>query len=396
MSSRGGPEGDPMELYQVFQSSYNKIAKPEFARNEAYPPSSDLYQPDSRFFPFDTTHHAQPKTEKHEGDMRHWSFPDPSGSLGSPPGYHDKAMPPFPGYHEKSLYSDPSLYYGQDPPDWSSGYSAYPPGFSPAIAQGTGHFPAGTSSYSPAPPTPVQSPAPYTSRGPAINGTQPVPQTQNLDDAINILRNHVDFPQSLPGHSNLSLSSPQLSGEDYQLPDHLNGATRKRNISDAGNSSTSPTHSTTSGNEASRGKKRKTEENDEDLPPEQKVYKENERRSANNARERIRIRDINEALKELGRICMSHLKSDKPQTKLGILNVAVDVIINLEQQVRERNLNPKIACLKRREEEKCDDTLGSSGSLSSPHCLTAYSGVVPPLTPGQGWYGAASPNPPVS
>jgi hypothetical protein len=50
-------------------------------------------------------------------------------------------------------------------------------------------------------------------------------------------------------------------------------------------------------------------------------------------RERIRIRDINEALKELGRICMSHLKSDKPQTKLGILNMAVDVIMTLEQQV---------------------------------------------------------------
>lgn len=49
---------------------------------------------------------------------------------------------------------------------------------------------------------------------------------------------------------------------------------------------------------------------------------------------RIRIRDINEALKELGRMCMSHLKSDKPQTKLGILNMAVEVIMTLEQQVR--------------------------------------------------------------
>ena len=50
--------------------------------------------------------------------------------------------------------------------------------------------------------------------------------------------------------------------------------------------------------------------------------------------QRIRIRDINEALKELGRICMSHLSSDKPQTKLGILNMAVDVIMGLEQQVK--------------------------------------------------------------
>lgn len=85
-------------------------------------------------------------------------------------------------------------------------------------------------------------------------------------------------------------------------------------------------------------------------------------------------------------MCMTHLKSDKPQTKLGILNMAVEVIMNLEQQVRgkwflpdsmrstlnklswwlnhnsfnlrflpERNLNPKAACLKRREEEKAED-----------------------------------------
>jgi hypothetical protein len=101
-----------------------------------------------------------------------------------------------------------------------------------------------------------------------------------------------------------------------------------------------------------------------DSPPFQvKVVREVERRSANNARERIRIRDINEALKELGRICMSHLKSDKPQTKLGILNMAVDVIMTLEQQVRERNLNPKVACLKRREEEKTDASTSAAAAV---------------------------------
>ena len=57
--------------------------------------------------------------------------------------------------------------------------------------------------------------------------------------------------------------------------------------------------------------------------------------------QRIRIRDINEALKELGRICMSHLSSDKPQTKLGILNMAVDVIMGLEQQVKLEMINSR-------------------------------------------------------
>uniref|UniRef100_A0A8C7LC69 Transcription factor E2-alpha n=1 Tax=Oncorhynchus kisutch TaxID=8019 RepID=A0A8C7LC69_ONCKI len=94
------------------------------------------------------------------------------------------------------------------------------------------------------------------------------------------------------------------------------------------------------------------DEDDEDLPPELKKEREKERRVANNARERLRVRDINEAFKELGRMCQLHLTNEKPQTKLLILHQAVNVILNLEQQVRERNLNPKAACLKRREEEK--------------------------------------------
>ncbi|XP_028814141.1 transcription factor 12-like isoform X2 [Denticeps clupeoides] len=102
---------------------------------------------------------------------------------------------------------------------------------------------------------------------------------------------------------------------------------------------------------------------DEDLTPEQKAERERERRLANNARERLRVRDINEAFKELGRMCQLHLKSDKPQTKLLILHQAVAVILNLEQQVRERNLNPKAACLRKREEEKV-----SSVALD-PQCL---------------------------
>lgn len=60
---------------------------------------------------------------------------------------------------------------------------------------------------------------------------------------------------------------------------------------------------------------------------------------ANNARERLRVRDINEAFKELGRMVQLHLKSDKPQTKLLILHQAVAVILSLEQQVRGQEID---------------------------------------------------------
>ncbi|KAL5276048.1 TCF4 family protein [Megaselia abdita] len=119
---------------------------------------------------------------------------------------------------------------------------------------------------------------------------------------------------------------------------------------------------------------------DEDEEPGVKAIREKERRHANNARERIRIRDINEALKELGRMCMTHLKSDKPQTKLGILNMAVEVIMTLEQQVRERNLNPKAACLKRREEEKAED----GPNIPPPHHMIAQQGSYQPPPGGLG------------
>lgn len=146
------------------------------------------------------------------------------------------------------------------------------------------------------------------------------------------------------------------------------------------------------------------------LSLEEKDLRDRERRMANNARERVRVRDINEAFRELGRMCQLHLKSDKAQTKLLILQQAVQVILGLEQQVRgrlrpphlfhpsrcwpgwpwhsstpfclhlrtvshcslllhsERNLNPKAACLKRREEEKVSGVVGDPQlALSAAH-----------------------------
>ncbi|CAG7732821.1 unnamed protein product [Allacma fusca] len=242
---------------------------------------------------------------------------------------------------------------------------------------------------------------------------------ERLDDAINVLRNHAESPHpsfhpgltsvpshlAAPPHSNgllgypppleshlsphgncstvggtpqaygpiptHSTNNPDMGSDSVKLeranPTPTPHKSKKRKDADldvksdliglgSNNSSASTTSSTSSiGHKGAKRSRRSSGDDDGDDNPLNKLQREKERRQANNARERIRIRDINEALKELGRMCMQHLKSDKPQTKLGILNMAVEVIMQLEQQVRERNLNPKAACLKRREEEKAED-----------------------------------------
>ncbi|CAL8070332.1 unnamed protein product [Calicophoron daubneyi] len=131
---------------------------------------------------------------------------------------------------------------------------------------------------------------------------------------------------------------------------------------------------------------------DPDETPEQKAERERSRRQANNARERVRVRDINDAFKELGRMCMMHLNSERQQTKLTILQQAVTLITSLEQQVRERNLNPKQACLKRREEEKTEGHFGTA--TSSRSCLVDTGGfsTLPPSSP-TGQLNAPTPTP---
>lgn len=49
---------------------------------------------------------------------------------------------------------------------------------------------------------------------------------------------------------------------------------------------------------------------------------------------RVRVRDINEAFKELGQMVTMHTSSSQPLTKLMVLQQAVNVITALEAQVR--------------------------------------------------------------
>nr|XP_033810221.1 transcription factor E2-alpha isoform X3 [Geotrypetes seraphini] len=192
----------------------------------------------------------------------------------------------------------------------------------------------------------------------------------NLANTPSILRNHATLPQpsSLPelsrqqdtyaglGRANLSAGDVEIKREDKEdeentlINDHSDD--EKKELKASRNRTRCSLNSST----------------DETLSLEDKDLRDRERRTANNARERVRVRDINEAFKELGRMCQMHLKTDKAQTKLIILQQAVQIIMGLEQQVRERNLNPKAACLKRREEEKVSGVVGDPQmTLSASH-----------------------------
>ncbi|XP_051167861.1 protein daughterless isoform X9 [Leptopilina boulardi] len=315
-----------------------------------------------------------------------------------------------------SYSSNPSTPVSSPPPLTSSG-----PGWAPGAAPVSPHFTADPNRGT------IHMPAPEQQRlddaigflrdhAELVQGTR---MEERLDDAINVLRNHAESQIALhlapvgPHGSLYSHTSPQqldhltsphptvtvaqTAGSYPGLaptPDtdgsikieRLSGTNTKyislekrKEPADSSGVETKPSSSELSTgiiggatvNSTSQGKgtkrsRRYCSSADEDCDDtDNKAVREKERRQANNVRERIRIRDINEALKELGRMCMTHLKTDKPQTKLGILNMAVEVIMTLEQQVRERNLNPKAACLKRREEEKAEDGPKLAGHLAA-------------------------------
>nr|XP_012139559.1 PREDICTED: transcription factor 12 isoform X8 [Megachile rotundata] len=320
-----------------------------------------------------------------------------------------------------SYSSNPSTPVSSPPPLTGSA-----PGWAPGAAPVSPHFTADPN------------------RGTIHMGTR---MEERLDDAINVLRNHAESQLGLhlgpvgphgPIYSHTSppqldhLTSPHPAVTVAQPQGFYSGLTptpdtdgsikieklpvtnakyvsleKRKEPPDSSGGETKPSSSELAAagvigaatvNSTSQGKgtkrsRRYCSSADEDCDdPSTKAVREKERRQANNVRERIRIRDINEALKELGRMCMTHLKTDKPQTKLGILNMAVEVIMTLEQQVRERNLNPKAACLKRREEEKAEDGPKLPGHLAAhiahphphPHAhsqppFSAMPGPPPPL-----------------
>ncbi|XP_066448644.1 transcription factor 12 isoform X2 [Eleutherodactylus coqui] len=214
----------------------------------------------------------------------------------------------------------------------------------------------------------VTLPSNYGTAGLVPNSRQTSMLGSNREESVSLSTDHAALSGTVSTSSTEINHKPQDNYREVKS-EHKD---KDENFHDPGSSDDMRSDDETSQSDLKTSRGRSSINEDEDLNPEQKLERERERRMANNARERLRVRDINEAFKELGRMCQLHLKSEKPQTKLLILHQAVAVILNLEQQVRERNLNPKAACLKRREEEKV-----SAVSAEPP---TAHPGAHPGLT----------------
>merc|ERR550539_1810580 len=161
----------------------------------------------------------------------------------------------------------------------------------------------------------------------------PVPE---LDDALNVLQNHAVIPNANPPLVVAHKSSGKRKLEEFKT--EVDDCQPSSSGGEDGARARQPSR------KRSRGRSEEEAQGEEDAATDSKD-KEVDRRWANNQRERVRIRDINEALKELGRICASHQKSDKPMTKLG-------------------NLNPKVACL-----QSSSSMLQNPSNATSPASL---------------------------
>ncbi|XP_063455826.1 transcription factor E2-alpha isoform X9 [Pan paniscus] len=167
-----------------------------------------------------------------------------------------------------------------------------------------------------------------------VGGSHP---EDGLAGSTSLMHNHAALPSQPGTLPDLSRPPDSYSGLGRAGATAAAGEIKREEKEDEENTSAAD-HSEEEKKELKAPRARTSPDEDEDdlLPPEQKAEREKERRVANNARERLRVRDINEAFKELGRMCQLHLNSEKPQTKLLILHQAVSVILNLEQQVRVR------------------------------------------------------------
>ena len=353
---------DPMRLNQIFNENFNKIVKPE---------SGESYSPGVYKDPVTTSNYAASydltggpggpsalavPAPAYSATEPTYFFSSSSGLAGSevrqdwyPPPHQDYGVPGVPGAgHDPSLSvtkHEPS-YTGLTSFDWQQ------PLFTADQSYGIENVGYQTCGSGLVGPSPGQAPATTLLPPPPqllVQHQQPL----ELNDALDVMKTHADISKNID-YKNINPGVTQSFG--------------KRKLEEAGDVQPSSSNSGKgrAKNKRSRVKSDEAESaEDASIDPDKKEVKDTERRYANNQRERVRIKDINEALKELGRICDTHQKNDKPMTKLGILNCAVDVIMGLENQVRDRNLNPGVACLKRRATGSSTEGMSPSPSVPS-------------------------------
>jgi len=338
-----GLGADNMHLYKMFQNSFNQIAgSQEGGGGGGGGPGVPPAQPGKpAMYPSDWQGHT-------------------SSSEYPPSDYHRGGYGM--GYDPNYGYSMPdTMYYGGG--NLGAPATPYTMTHSPAIGE-EGNVWSPPGGYTPSLPDNIQS---------RVKMEQP--EMGGLDDALNIMKSHAihdpnntDYvpPDGVPPYG-----PPPGIGPPPPLFPHPN-LSRKRKADSEDLVSPPPydnPHSPASGvprvtssgqgKGGGGGKRKKVSDSESDGGQGGGKEKEKDRRFSNNARERMRIRDINDALNELGRVCMS-LKpaGDKPQTKLGVLNMAVEIINNLEGQVRERNINPNAVCLPSRPPTSMSESYG--------------------------------------
>lgn len=380
--SREDQDRDPMRLNQIFNENFNEIVKPKNVQEGFVykdPVSTSVYgggpgavydvtlagpppvysAPEYFSFTSTTTTPADTRTD--------WYGVTQSGPeyVPAPPEGSFPVTKTEPTYAGLTSYDWTPQMFGHDPmyPGPSAGVENLQPG--------------GNIQYQVCTPTPSSSlQVPSLPPPPPLLGVQ---QPLELDDALNVMKTHADISKNgLESTSNPASIADM--GQNFG----------KRKLDEFAGEDIHPSSSDSAGKSKAKSKRSRAKSDvseaqsaeDTSMDPVDKESKDKDRRYANNQRERVRIRDINDALKELGRICHTHQKSDKPMTKLAILNSAVDVIMGLETQVRDRNLNPGVACLKRRSTGGSTDGMSPNPSLpsasSSSSSAQGSSGYIPP------------------